>query len=428
MQRVTEVTDAVLPPVIQHLFLLFSLYLVVPLIDLPILGLSLSAPLMGLVALNVIFGQRARQPRPNLTLWLIVAYLFWVGLLLSLAANMLLVPGFSVTTSALRLLIQFGYWLIVFIVTAWIVSVESPGFIRRLVMLIGLGGVGLALLRLAEAVLFGRWGAWTHAQIMSQNSYGIHFSMAAPFVALLPLIVPRRWRGAALVGILLLLAAMAGNGSRSSWIGGGAAILILLGLVALAQPQHISRFAVTVGIFISLLIVGVSLAPQSVLEPVAARFATFQAIDEDKSYQIRVLMTQKSLRLLETDPLFGIGLDGFRDARVPLNIPLVLDYDSQSHFDEKSSHNAYMGLLAEVGLAGFAPYALLLITLAIRGGIAALRLGRRGELWAFAAYAGFIGMSIHLWTLSGLTDTFPWFMYGLVAAMIQRDRATRAAG
>jgi len=31
-------------------------------------------------------------------------------------------------------------------------------------------------------------------------------------------------------------------------------------------------------------------------------------------------------------------------------------------------------------------------------------------------------MSVHLWALAGLTGTLPWFMYGLVAGMIQHRR------
>jgi hypothetical protein len=31
-------------------------------------------------------------------------------------------------------------------------------------------------------------------------------------------------------------------------------------------------------------------------------------------------------------------------------------------------------------------------------------------------------MSLHLWTISGLTGTAPWFVYGLAAAVIERGR------
>ena len=425
MQRVTELSYAAMPPVFQQVFLLFALYLIIPVVDLPVLGLSLSAPMLALVAINVVFGQHDSRPRVRMTPWLAFTYVFWVALLLSLAVNNLQTPGFTLSSSSLLTLIRFAYWLASFVITVRVVATESPSFVRRLVLILGLGGVALALMRLSEAVLFGRWGAWTHSQLMTQNDYGFHFSMIAPFVVMLPLLVGRRWRIPAILGIVVLMAAIAGNGSRSSWVAGGIAAIVALGLYALAQPRHLSRVAVALGVGGILFIAAVSMMPWSVLAPVADRFATFQQIDEDKSYQIRVLMTQKSLRLLETNPLFGVGLHRFKDVSVQLEIPTVLNYGNQDYFEQKTSHNSYMALLAETGLVGFTPFVALIAALALRGGYAALRLARHGEFWAIAVYGGFIGMSIHLWTVSGLTDTFTWFTYGLVAAMIERDIVLR---
>ncbi len=423
MQRVTEFSQSLLPPALQTLFLAFALYLIVPIIDLPILGLSLSAPMMALIALPVILGRHPAQPKDNYTPWLIFAYVFWVALLLSLVVNNLLTVGFKLTQGSLVTLIQYGYWVITFLITIRIITSESLTFIRRLILLIGIGTVVLTGLRLAEAILYGRWGAWTDPQILSQNYYGLRFSTLAPMVVILPFVVKPTWRIPAIVSVFALIAAVAGNGSRSSWIAVGVGVIVIMLLYALAQPRHISRFAVAAGLVVSLMIVTVSAAPLSILQPIASRFVTLENIDDDKSFQIRLLMIQKSVRLFERNPLFGIGLNRFNDVNVPLDIPVVLDYGTQAHFDVKASHNSYMSLLAEVGLVGFIPYALLLITLTARGALAALRLGQRGELWAIAVYAGFVGMSIHLWTVSSLTDTLPWFIYGLVAAMILRDRA-----
>nr|MBP6179969.1 hypothetical protein [Anaerolineales bacterium] len=80
--------------------------------------------------------------------------------------------------------------------------------------------------------------------------------------------------------------------------------------------------------------------------------------------------------------------------------------------------------LAENGVIGSAPLAFFLLLLLLGGFRSALRLARRGMLWALGAYAGFIGMSIHLWGLAGLTGTSTWFIYGLVAAIIEIDRQT----
>ena len=88
----------------------------------------------------------------------------------------------------------------------------------------------------------------------------------------------------------------------------------------------------------------------------------------------------------------------------------------------KSSHNSYVSFVAENGIVGAVPLAFLLLVLAVGGDGAAGRLARRGQVWALGVYAGFIGMSIHLWALSGLTSTATWFVYGLVAALIMLNR------
>jgi hypothetical protein len=71
----------------------------------------------------------------------------------------------------------------------------------------------------------------------------------------------------------------------------------------------------------------------------------------------------------------------------------------------------------------------LLAVLAWRGLWATLALARRGESWAIPVFTGFFTMSIHLWTLSGLTGTAPWFLYGMLAGVIEsRGCGSRDAG
>jgi len=116
--------------------------------------------------------------------------------------------------------------------------------------------------------------------------------------------------------------------------------------------------------------------------------------------------------------LTGVGISRWRKESVPLEIPRVLQYGSQTYYDNKSSHNSYISFLAENGLLGSLPFGFLLLTLMLRGYQAASALARHDQIWALGIYAGFLGMSVHLWSLSGLTGTAPWFVYGLVAAMI----------
>ena len=90
-----------------------------------------------------------------------------------------------------------------------------------------------------------------------------------------------------------------------------------------------------------------------------------------------------------------------------------------------ASHNSYFALLAETGLAGSIPFIVFILLLTLSGFKSAVQLARRGEIWAIAIFASFVGMSIHLWSLSGLTNTSTWFVYGLVAGLIQRNAFAR---
>jgi len=72
-----------------------------------------------------------------------------------------------------------------------------------------------------------------------------------------------------------------------------------------------------------------------------------------------------------------VGAGRFTKSSVPLDIPHVLSYAGQAHFDVKSSHNSYLDFIAESGLLGAIPYAILLIILTWRGGIAAFQKTRK---------------------------------------------------
>jgi hypothetical protein len=77
-----------------------------------------------------------------------------------------------------------------------------------------------------------------------------------------------------------------------------------------------------------------------------------------------------------------------------------------------------LSLLAETGLAGAIPFTIFLLSLLVFGGVAAIRLTRRGYIWALGIFVGFVSMAIHMWAISSLTNTATWFVYGLVASLV----------
>jgi len=397
------------------LFLAFAAYIVVPIYDVPLMGLSISAPIMYLIALDLF--ARSRIAWSRYTPWLAFLYMFGTGLLLSLGANTF-AGKIRFDTSDLITLIRFAYWELAFLVTLLVVA--NLNLLRQVSIVLGVAVLALGGFRLFEVVVYGKWGAWTSPVFLTQNSYGILFSSFFPFGLALPFVLRGWQRSAAIIGVGILGLMILGNGSRSSWAAAGVGAALFIVLYGMAQSRRPSRIAGPALLVLAFALL-VSQLPASVLAPINSRYATLQRIEEDKSYAIRTLMNQKGERLFLENPLFGAGTGRFTRSSVPLDIPRLLRYAPQAHFDVKSPHNSYIKLLGETGLAGTAPFALLLAALTLGGLRAAVRHGRRGELGAIAAYVGFISMSIHLWTLSGLTGTHPWFVYGLVAATIVAD-------
>lgn len=396
------------------LFNLMAAYTAMPIIDIPLVGLSLSAPLFTLVALQALL----RPPEPWLKRfqgWIILAGFIWLGVFVSVVGNGLRSGGEKIDSEGWLNVIRFAYWLLVFVVTAHFAS--RGHVLPGVCAVLGWAAFGLALARLFEAAAWDKIGAWTNTRFLTQNDYGFLFSIFFPFL-LAPVVRARG--GARLFMIARLIVAGAAviiNGSRGSWVGVAVGIFVFALLFVLANPRKMGWSALILALSAGLLL-AVQFAPDQVVATFDQRLATFQKLEEEKSYLIRELMVQKGLKLFQESPLIGVGASRFRKESTPLEIPYLLSYAEQEYFDKKSAHNSYVALLAETGLAGSAPFAVLILILALRGLKASLALARRGRAWAPGVYAAFAGMSIHMWGISTLTNTANWLLYGLMAAMI----------
>lgn len=406
------------PSFLIFLFLATAAYLVLPIIEVPFLGLSLSAPIFALIALQALFA----PPRPWLHEyrgWIIVAVLIWMGIFISAVGNGILSGGTDIDRRGVLTVIRYAYWLLIFIMTAYFASQENIA--GRVSGVLGWAVFVLALLRLFEVAAWGKTGAWTDTRFMSQNSYGFLFSTFFPYL-LAPIISSRgarRW--AMILRVLLAGAAVIINGSRGSWIGVVVGILLFALIHTISNPRQIGASLLVVFVSASSLVV-LNFAPNQVTSALDQRFATLQQLEVDKSYAIRLLMNQKGLRLFEESPLIGVGPSRFTKSSTELDIPAVLRYASQAHFDAKTAHNSYIGFLAETGLAGSLPFACLLVVLSVRGLRAGVRLARKQQVWAPGILVSFVTMSIHMWAINSLTNTANWFVYGLVVALIQISR------
>ncbi|MFZ5447033.1 MAG: O-antigen ligase family protein [Thermodesulfobacteriota bacterium] len=403
----------------QFLFLIFVAYTACPIIEVPGLDLSLSALILLFIAIEIFLSGSFGWVQ-QYSGWIILAGFFWLGILLSLVGNIFLGEGAAFDLDNWKQVLRYAYWMVAFVTTIYVVSTARMG--PRVVKAITWAILITALFRWGEAVLFGKVGAWTMGGLfaLTQNMYGILFSTYAPCL-LVPLVSREGRRWPAILAALIVWGAVAINGSRSSWIAVSLGIFVFMGLYAVAQPARMQRLLPL--ILLPVVLCGLLwLAPQVYTEKVAERFDTFHHLEQDKSYNIRKLMIQKGWRMFLDSPLFGAGAGNFRKEMVKLDIDKGTLSGSQKHFNKKSSHNSYIALLGETGLAGCLPFGILLLLLVVKGHKAAMILSRQEETWALGIYVGFLMMSLHLWALSGLTGTGTWVMYGIVAALISSAR------
>ncbi len=411
-------TRSIYPPWTVRVLLLTAAYVAIPWGDIPFLGISLSAPLVFLLALEVYL----RPPAPWLSRyrrWILLALWMWAGIFISWVSNGLMSGGTRVDPAGVREVLYFAYWvLIVFPITAHLVAELGAG--RQIIQAMAVGVVLTAGLRWYEALAWGKIGAWTSPRLFSQNMYGFLFSTFAPAVLALLVDPNTRRRLWVAAGLLVVWSAAAINGSRGSWVALAAGVPAFLLLYLLVHPKHYRRLIVIIFIFLGFAGLLV-LAPEQVVSRVSQRYATFQRLEEDKTFLARQLMVQKGLRLFGQSPLVGVGPARWTREYVPLEIPPRLGgWAREADYQRKSSHNSYVSLLAEAGLAGAIPFGLLLLVLLVRGYQAAMSLSRHhDQFWGLGVYLAFLTMSVHLWVLAGVTGTTTWTIYGMVAGMIE---------
>jgi O-antigen ligase len=327
-------------------------------------------------------------------------------------------------------LVRYSYWWIVFLVVANVSSHEA--WMRRIIVVLGISAIGLAGVRVLDAFLVGGWGLGSSGlspQFLTKNSYGIQFSTFGPFAFVLPFVVDRKYRLFALIGALFLLIVILANGSRGNWVGLAAGGSVLVAIYSVTHSAR-GQWVWVLPLVVFMIVLQVPL-PAQVEDVVTYQLDTFEDLDADKSYEFRQIMIQKALILFEKHPVFGVGLDQFKQTYVPeLVLPPILQGHASS-FITGSPHNSYLHYLAELGLVGTIPFALFLARLALRGTQAAIHFARKEEVWALGVLWSFVSMSVHLWSLAGLGSTQPWLVYGLVAGMVvqgQIPKRLEAAG
>lgn len=385
-------------------------------LEVPGIGISLSTVVF--VALLVAVAMVPKCCRgPGGRGLVVLGIILWLGMTLSFIPS--LFAGFDdLTPKQLLMPAYAGVWIGMMLVTAYLTSWPSVG--RKVTYVLAGGIVFVAVLRCIEAFVFHRIGSANAPTLMTQNNYGLQFSCFTAFAITLALYTRGSRRALMLAAVAILLAAIMLNGSRSSWIAVTVGLIVIfIGTMQVQRKVALGAVAAMVSL------VGLSVVFMVVVNPggTIERALTFKNLEGDKSYMARVVMNRKAMTLFKQHPLTGVGYGKFSETWADLDMPDVLRHKSQTGFNTKNAHNGYLSLLAETGIVGTIPFAGLLVILLFYGGYAVwIDLRAHQNVWALASYAAFVSMSIHLWTIAGLTSSGAWVVYGLAMGSIIRHR------
>jgi O-antigen ligase/polysaccharide polymerase Wzy-like membrane protein len=293
---------------------------------------------------------------------------------------------------------------------ALLATVARAEFPDRVPRALAAGAIGLACLFAAV----GLWQAATHElffyapnlAISNANTdyfrvtslfgdpslYGRHLVLGMGVV--LALLAAGRWRSWPLVGALTLMwAGLFFSYSQSSM----AALLVVTLALAFATAGRRVRLAVGV------LAVGAALA--------AGGYLAVQLIDGESLNHItsdRTERVENTVRVVESDPLIGVGIGGQPRASRRLA-------GSDRPTPNFVSHTTPLTVAAELGLIGLALYVWLLV-----GGVQLIEaVRRRHDALGLALLASFLGLLVHALFYSGfLEDPITWLVLAIGAGYL----------
>ena len=304
----------------------------------------------------------------------------------------------------------------------------DPTFFERGLRMLTLGGAVLAVtsaVKLAE-IYIGNPGA---IDTLRNTPNGLRISPQIPdfiaagsyfglcWVATLGFAIAAGRRGVAwLIAGVPLIVALYLTGSRSV-IAAALAGLVVLVLVLIRQRAAAARSLIAFGVVaVVVMVIGYPLWTGRDLSGVMAR----------QSLQVRAELMKTGLRVIETRPLFGVGIDRFHLLAASLASP-----DLHALFPtRKNPHNDFLRFATELGLLGLALF-LWILLIAAREISRALRENRDARL------AGLVGGIVAFFVTSMVSNPLMvrevsyvfWIALGLAvgrSTMVQASTRTTA--
>lgn len=254
------------------------------------------------------------------------------------------------------------------------------------------------------------------ARPMAQNGYAFLLICFAPVMVHYVMISKKKW--AALYTLIGLIGAAFLSGSRAG------SVLVLVGgsLAFMADRLNFKNgIPALIGAFMLVLILETSgVAPFFIktLNPEAFDliYHSNDVFKNDISYLTRVAMVQKGMNIYNEYPVYGIGLNLFKEYQgtVDGKTEWINLFNFKALETGISSHNSYINLLAEGGLVVFVPTILILGFCLLKF----LRYFNKLSLKGKVAAIGLIVMCFHMYFVAAIVNVFAWFNFALTASLL----------
>lgn len=415
----------------QKLIGIFGFLIAFPILEIPVVGISVSFPVFIWICIRVI----SRNKSPLFALSGRLDVLMFIFVLMAIVTIALAPPadngGVDLLIRDFKSVLYLIYWFLVYLFfRRWYGCLNIVNLSRYTLM-----GIFVST---AFILLGNRDGAFfvLGPLALSQNSYAFN-AVACVGVGAAYLLNRFGWKS--LIGYAFFMVyPMVLSDSRS-----GSVIMLLqcLGIIligVLGAQKRIRIALIATGIILlatfsfvfpaTKIVNKISWAVGSAVEPYSAEVATLlknreSVLERDKSWQVRRTQVEKGIGLFKEYPITGVGWGHWRYVRGEIAIwkypYLNRNYDSYALI--RSSHNSYIQVLAETGLIGFVPFVLIQVLVFWMS----LRLVMVSQSIAIALplSASLIGISIYFWTISAVTGAVWYFILGLFSGAVEAQGA-----
>lgn len=233
--------------------------------------------------------------------------------------------------------------------------------------------------------VFGSWGRgsrtmYSASVFMHNNIFG-NYLVLLIFITMGQLKETRDRAYQILLGVSLVLFAftLVLSLSRSAWVGFIIAVMLCLWLKR--KDKKVIIWSAILALFFSVVLAGIPAAKQRVIGTVSS----LGNVRINQALSARLDLWRTAVIIFEKHPLFGIGLNNFKDTFPEYTKPDMARW--RSHMDH--ANNQYLNVLAEQGIFGFIPF-MGFVGYLIALGIRNIKRGGN-EFFALAMMAYFIG-------------------------------------